>query len=254
MKKIFLFMPVLLMTVLAACGNGEENDEEQAMEEIKSLNVEFQDPEKAETGETVELKAIVTYGDEKVKDATEMKFEYWKQGNKENSTMVESNNNGDGTYTAEVTFDTDGVYEMFAHTTAKTVHTMPKKSITVGDGANTSQEKSGEASGNHGHSDSAEGFGMHFMKPEDVKANQETDLIVHLQMDNEPMENANVSYEVIYDSNSEKHEWVETEEAEPGEYTGTYSFEEAGNYTITIHVKNDEGLHEHKEFNVEVGQ
>lgn len=139
--KIFLPLVLILMIgLLAACDNGTENESTQETDELTMLEVEFQLPEKAEVDEVVELKAIVTDRDEKIEDADEVKFEYWIEGNDDDTTMVESTNNGDGSYTAEVSFESDGVYEIYAHTTARDMHTMPKKSITVGEDVGTSQE------------------------------------------------------------------------------------------------------------------
>ncbi len=247
-------MFILLIGVLAACNGTAETENED--EELKSLDVEFEVPEQADAGEIIELNAIVTYGDEEVTDADEVKFEYWEMGNEEDSITVDANNNGDGTYSAEVSFDHDGVYEMYAHTSARAIHTMPKKSITIGEGASADQgeENHGESDGHHEHSGNNDGFGMDFMEPEEITVNQEIDLTVHLQMDNEAFENANVRYEIVNDSNSEKHDWVDTEEAVPGEYTSKYSFEEDGAYTIIIHVEDDEGLHEHQEYEIVVNE
>ncbi len=245
---------ILIIGLLAACGNQDQNEEsDQATQELVPLEVEFIVPEKVGVGEEIQLKAVVTYGDEKVKDADEVKFEYWESENQGESTMVESKNNGDGTYTAEVTFDQDGVYEMYAHTTAKDMHTMPKKSITIGEGASAipEEEHHEHAEGHdHGHN---EGLSMHFMKPNDIKANQEIDLAVHLQLDNEPLTNAKVRYE-IYKEGSEKHDWVDTKEATSGKYTSSYSFKQDGTHTIVVHVENDNGLHEHDEHKVEVSK
>lgn len=250
-KRLWLFMAILAITVLAACSDDNSgNNEEIESEELKTLEVDFEVPETADAGETVELKATVTYGDEKVKDADEVEFEYWEKGNEDDSTMIEANNNEDGSYTAEVTFENDGVYEMYAHTTARDMHNMPKKSITVGEGA--SQEAEDHNGENGEHHANKEGFDMHFLKPEDVKVNQETDLTVHLQMDNQPLTDANVQYEILAGSDSEEPEWAEAEEMDSGEYNASYTFDQAGTYTITIHVKNDEGLHEHDEYQVVV--
>lgn len=38
----------------------------------------------------------------------------------------------DGIYVADYTFDHDGVYYMFAHTTARGMHVMPKQELIVG--------------------------------------------------------------------------------------------------------------------------
>src|SRR5690606_20497992 len=150
MKKIISVLLLFIIIVnLSACGNSGDNNSNQSSEqELKTLKVEFELPEKADVDETVELKAIVTYGDEKVTDADEVEFEYWEQGNQEKSTTIEASNNGDGTYTAEVSFGTDAVYEIYAHTTARDLHTMPKKTITVGEGVNNEQEAE---SHEHGH-------------------------------------------------------------------------------------------------------
>ncbi|WP_339226504.1 FixH family protein [Oceanobacillus sp. FSL K6-2867] len=135
MKKIFGFVSILIcIFALAACGsnNNQAEGEVDSEDELLSLDVDFELPEQADVGETVELKATVTYGDEMVTDADEVVFEHWLTGNEDNSTMVESTNHEDGTYTAKVTFEEGGVYEIYAHTTARDLHTMPKKSITIG--------------------------------------------------------------------------------------------------------------------------
>lgn len=131
LKRNLLFALIAMLTVLAAC-SGEAQTEEDDAEELHELLVDFDVPEEADVDETVELKATVTYGDEKVSDA-KLDFEYWEEENEDDSTMVEAKNHEDGTYTAEVTFEDDAVYEVYAHTTAKEQHTMPKKAIAIGD-------------------------------------------------------------------------------------------------------------------------
>ena len=46
--------------------------------------------------------------------------------------MVDGQLTKDGIYTASYTFEHDGVYYMFAHTTARGMHTMPKQKMIVG--------------------------------------------------------------------------------------------------------------------------
>jgi YtkA-like len=132
MKKRFtLFFLLVILLFVAACSNEPENEEVDAFQNLTVLQVEFIVPESAEAGEKITLEAIVTYGEEQVTDADEVTFEYWEADNRENSIMVDAHNNGDGTYTAEVVFEKNGIYEMYAHTTAKDMHTMPKKTITI---------------------------------------------------------------------------------------------------------------------------
>lgn len=261
MKKLtYLLMLSLFIVALAACGNEEDNQNQNSEEEeLKTLDVEFELPEKADVGESVELKATVTYGKEKVVDADEVAFEYWLQGKKEDSITIEAQNNEDGTYTADVSFDADGVYEIYAHTTARDLHSMPKKSITIGSGVNADSEADShdhESEGHdhgsegHDHGHHTEGFEMEVVEPENVKVNTETELLVKLQLDGKALEGARVRYEIL--SDDETTEWVDTVEVNPGEYTVDHAFTKAGVYQITVHVENEDGLHEHNEYELKV--
>src|SRR5690625_1939705 len=139
-KKLFMSFLTLLFIPLVACSNNNNNAENNLNDELLDLKVEFDVPESIEVGETLELKAIVTYGDEKVTDADDVNFEYWEEGNKDDSEKVDAKNNEDGTYTADVTFDDDAVIVMYAHTTARDLHTMPKRTVIVGDAVSEENE------------------------------------------------------------------------------------------------------------------
>ncbi|HLR69535.1 FixH family protein [Virgibacillus alimentarius] len=249
-RKIWIFLFVLMLMLLAACSDNHSDETKEETEELAELKVDFALPESAEVDEEVELKAIVTYGDEKVKDADEMEFEYWKQGNEDDSTTVEAQNNEDGTYTAKVSFEEDAVYEIYAHTTARDLHTMPKKSIEVGN-AIADEHDAHDEHGDHEH-ENADGLHMHFMEPEEVKTDEEVDLITHLQMDDEPIEKADVQYDISKKDESDNQETAEAEETKAGEYKATHTFSEAGSYTIQIHVEDDDGVKEQEEYKIEV--
>jgi len=235
-KKSSLLILITLVTVLAACSTNVETEDEADSDEIKALEVDFTVPETSDVQESVELHAVVTYGGELVTDADQLDFEYWVQGDEENSTTIEATNNGDGTYTSEVTFDEEAIYEMYAHTTAHGIHTMPKKSIQVGDAEVEESHADEEEAHEHTHTD---GFGMHFVKPESVQVGEETNLMVHLTMDDEPFTDADVRFEIWNDDISDKHEWLDAEESSDGEYTSDFTFEEPGVYTMQIHVRDD---------------
>lgn len=249
-KRLWPVVIGIFVLGLAACGKGASEDSDNDIP--KPIDVVLEVQETAEIGETVPFKATVTQGEEKVADADEVEFEIWEEGKKEDSEMIEAKNNKDGTYEAEKSFDADGVYTVQVHVTARGLHTMPKKSITVGEGAASEGEDGhhhGE-DGEEGHHHS-EGFSMHFMKPENPAAGKQTELIVHLQNEDHPMENARVRFE-IWNEGSDKHEFVDAKESEQGEYAAHYDFKKAGAYKIQIHVEDDQGLHEHEEHEIEV--
>lgn len=243
-KLSFLFLAFVLI-VLAACGNDENENADTNLDELVPLEVEpFEVPEEADVDETIELKAGVIYGDEDVTDADEVVYEVWEEGDQENSEMIDATNNEDGTYTAETSFDHDGLFHVQVHVTARDLHTMPKKEVTVGEGGEYEESDEDEFH--------TEGFNLHFSEPENVKADEEVDLTTQIDIDDEALEDAQVRYEISNYDISDQHEWVDAEETEAGEYTGVHTFPESGTYTIVIHVEDDEDLHEHKEIELEV--
>lgn len=132
MRKLnIIILGIILTFVISACGTENENEESEELEDLPTLEVAFDPPETAEVGETVELVAEVTYDNELVTDASQMDFEYWYEDEEDDSETVEAKNNDDGTYSVDVTFDKDGEYSIYAHTTAHELHTMPKASIEV---------------------------------------------------------------------------------------------------------------------------
>ncbi|MCA0988698.1 FixH family protein [Guptibacillus algicola] len=247
MKKISILLSMLcLFLVLAACGQNDNTDkEESGASEPQPLEVSLDTPETAEKGQELTFSATVTQGDEAVEDASEVMFEIWKEGDKDNSEMVEAEHEGEGVYSIKKTLEEDGTFVVQSHVTARDLHTMPKNKVTVGSGSEESSEHSEE----HAHHGGAVSF--HLMKPESIKASEEISLVTHLQKDDQPLAGASVRFEISKDG-EEKAQWIDTEETKDGEYEGTATFEEAGKYTVTIHAENDNGLHEHTEETVTV--
>ncbi|MFK3960199.1 FixH family protein [Guptibacillus hwajinpoensis] len=250
MKKIGSWVSILSISmVLAACGqdNANESNNASTAEEtqVETLDVALDTPEKAEKGEAITFSATVTQGEEKVDDADEVMFEVWKEGSKEDSEMIEASHDGEGVYTADKEFDDAGKYFVQSHVTARDLHTMPKNEIMVG-----SEKEAASETDEHAHEHESD-VSIHLMKPEEIKANEDVSFMAHLQKDEEALTGADVRFE-ISKVDEEKAEWVDAEEMKDGEYEGTTSFKEAGDYTVTIHVENDEGLHEHTEESVTI--
>ncbi|MFJ8244973.1 FixH family protein [Peribacillus asahii] len=123
-KIIVLFLTVLI--VLVGCGKEEE---EQLP---KMLHVELEvTPELAKVNETVIFQAKVTYGDEIVTDADEVSFEIWREDEEESETILVKHSQ-DGVYKLEKTFKEEGTYYVYAHVTARNLHTMPKREFVIG--------------------------------------------------------------------------------------------------------------------------
>ena len=245
-KKSWIFIAGLVLSTMAACSN-EEPQDVVVDETPQPIIVDLTVTEKVEVGGTVNMAAVVTHGDEKVADADEVLFEMWEEGKKDESVKIESVNEKDGSYTAETTFDHDGLFQVQVHVTAKGLHTMPMKEVIVGSGATAAEEHGGE-----GHGEAVEGFAMHFMEPEGVKADTETNLVVHLQIDGTPLEKARVRYEIKTDLVPDKAAWVDAGETVAGEYTALHTFTQAGTYSVQIHVEDDKDLHEHEVYTVVV--
>lgn len=145
-KQLFaLFaVPVLLF----GCSNDSDIDTNEGPIDASSLMVEVEIliPEKVEVNETVKLEARLTQADEPVDDAELVQFEVWESGYRDKGEIIDGELTSDGIYSAETVFDHDGVYYVYAHSTARGLHVMPKQQIIVGN-PDMSQviEDSGEA-------------------------------------------------------------------------------------------------------------
>lgn len=127
MRKLFIvMMSIAILGIVTACGGADSSDE------LLFIEVDFTVPETAEVGETVELHAFVTYGDEDVEDARVV-FEIWEEEDEdmEDSVKIDAENHEDGSYTIDYTFEEPGAYLMYAHTDARDLHVMPKKKIVI---------------------------------------------------------------------------------------------------------------------------
>ncbi|HJF31701.1 MAG TPA: FixH family protein [Sporosarcina psychrophila] len=249
-KRIGLYLMVFMLATLAACGKEEEGintDGEMPL----PLEVDLTVTEQAEVDGTIEMAAVVSQGDEKIEDADEVVFEIWEESKKDESFKIEAANEKDGLYTAETAFDHDGLFHVQVHVSARTLHTMPKKEVIVGNGGHYEEADEGEVEHEHEH-EHADGFSMHFMNPENMKSGESAKLVVHLEVDGQPFEKARVRYEIWNETNPEKHDWVDVDESTAGEYATSYTFEEADTYKIQIHVEDDKELHEHEEHTLEV--
>lgn len=241
-KKIGFLLVVAIISTLVACGKEEEPATEFELPEPLTANLTV--TEEVEVGGQVDMKTVVTIGDKKIEEASEVVYEVWEEGKKTESEMIESVNEGAGVYRAETSFEHDGLFHIQVHVTAEAQHTMPVKTVTVGDGGHYEEDA--------GHDYHTEGFSMHFMKPSEVKPADETELVVHIELAEEPLEELNVRYEIWHEDNPEKHDWVNAKETKAGEYTAVYEFSEEGSYTTVIHVEDDKDLHEHEEHTIKV--
>ncbi|WP_246097064.1 FixH family protein [Psychrobacillus soli] len=122
----------LTAMVLTGCGAEEANHTNHEETTFQEIVVQIQTPEQLPVGEEVVLAAKVSQGEKAVDDADKVEFEVWESGLRDEGQMIEGTLTKDGVYEANYTFDHDGVYYMFAHTTARGLHTMPKQKLTVG--------------------------------------------------------------------------------------------------------------------------
>ncbi|MDD1504016.1 FixH family protein [Lysinibacillus sp. CNPSo 3705] len=130
MKKWLLAL-VAVPALLVGCGEKKESAALPEPEVAPIPEVEILTPKEVAINETIDLAAQVVQGGQKVDNAV-LQFEVWESGKRDQSQMIDGELEKDGVYKATTTFDHDGVYYMYAHTTANGVHTMPKQQITAG--------------------------------------------------------------------------------------------------------------------------
>lgn len=132
MKKTIAALVMATMT-LVGCSDKQATEVNSQQEgTLEEVMVEFQTPTELAVNEEAVLSVKVTQGDEAVDDADSVEFEVWESGMRDASEMMDGQLTEDGVYEAKYTFNHDGVYYMFAHTTARGLHVMPKQELTVG--------------------------------------------------------------------------------------------------------------------------
>lgn len=135
MKKWLLSL-IAVPALLMGCSSDEtkvDTNKEPIDAAALEVMVDILTPEEAAVNETVELAAHVTQNKEDVNDAESVEFEVWESGYRDQAQKIDGELDADGVYKAETTFDHDGVYYMYAHTTARGLHVMPKQQIIVGE-------------------------------------------------------------------------------------------------------------------------
>lgn len=123
-----VWLPLLLLGfILTACSDNKALEEEPKLLEVE-LSIS---PEKAEVNEPITFEAKVTYGEEEVTDADEVKFEIWRANDEEHEKiLVEHAENG--IYRLKKSFLMEGTYYIYSHVTARRTHNMPKKEFIIG--------------------------------------------------------------------------------------------------------------------------
>ncbi|OLN23814.1 hypothetical protein BTO30_02385 [Domibacillus antri] len=130
MKKWMAVLFMMLVFVLAACGEEKVNEETPA--KLEPIEAKLTVPETAALNEKVTISTTVRQNGEAVDDADEVKYEIWKDGAKEEGEMIEAEAKGDGVYSIQKAFDEEAVYYVQVHVTARGLHTMPKSPVAVG--------------------------------------------------------------------------------------------------------------------------
>ena len=132
MKK--LFVSIVAVSLLFGCSSNDKANTKNEPVDVEALEVKVHilTPEKVAVNEQIDFAVHVTQNNENVNDAQSVQFEVWESGYREDGQMIDAKLDGDGVYKATYTFDHDGVYYMFAHTTARELHVMPKQQIIVG--------------------------------------------------------------------------------------------------------------------------
>ncbi|SIS48816.1 FixH family protein [Salimicrobium flavidum] len=243
MKKTIFSL--LLIVILAACGsdspegssssNKEEGNGEKEEMAASPVNVEIITTDQPlPTQENVDITAEVTQNDEPVSDAEYVEFEIWStEKGQETSEKIQAVQAGEGEYTIQYNFPQSGSYQVIAHTQARGLHTMPQKEITV----------EGEAQEEE-HSHATSPFDVTLEKSQQE---EKTSLSATITKDGSAFENGEITFE-ISSSQTEKHQYIDAEESEPGVYEAAHSFPSEGTYTVQVHFeKPSEEIHQHQE-------
>ncbi|MFC0558738.1 FixH family protein [Halalkalibacter alkalisediminis] len=238
MKKLWPVALFVLLIGLVACGEEEPSraGTEEIVDELTPIDVELMVPETAEVDEVVLFTSTVTQGDDVVEDANEVVYEIWMEGQREQSELIDADQQEGHIYSLKYTFTEVGVYHVQTHVTARGLHRMPTSQIQVG-GAKENIDSHEEVHENehqhqHQHSD--------VMIEERVEDDK---LVIFVEVEGSPYKGAKVTIEM---SSTEDEEvmWIDLVEADGGEYELLNIDGYSGAYFAIVHIEDDH-IHEH---------
>lgn len=122
MAKFGTYLLAILF-FLVGCNNNVETQINDEVPEIIEVTVETI-PDELKVNEEVIIQAKITQGEDIVKDADEMQFEIWKEGQSDQEHVkVEGElDKKEGEYYIKKTFTEPGLYFVIAHVTARGMH------------------------------------------------------------------------------------------------------------------------------------
>lgn len=137
MKKIAMIWSMTIILVVAtACGTTNEVEEATGACENPLVPVEVDltwEPSELNASEEIQFKAEVTHDGYPVLEAQEVNFEIWEHNNPDYHHMLETSHEGNGVYSLDWTFETEGIYYIYYHVTACDMHRMEKSMLVVGE-------------------------------------------------------------------------------------------------------------------------
>jgi len=136
LKGAALPLLLIMLIVLAGCGNNENNHEGHASSGEMNMDPVLVDllvpAEAVKVNDKVLIEVIVTQSEKRVENADHVMIEIYQEGDaKEGHEMGAAKHVGDGKYQYETALDRTGVYSVTSHVTVGPMHTMPTKQITV---------------------------------------------------------------------------------------------------------------------------
>ncbi|GIP26135.1 hypothetical protein J23TS9_12650 [Paenibacillus sp. J23TS9] len=131
-KAATILIMATLPFLMSACSDSAHNAESGQGLFQDVINVSIQtSPDKPALNLPVEISASVSQGGEAVNDAKEVEFELWKWGETNHETL-QGKHQGEGVYSIEKEFPTEGIYYVVAHVSARGMHNMPRRQLVVG--------------------------------------------------------------------------------------------------------------------------
>ncbi|MEB3102602.1 FixH family protein [Ferviditalea candida] len=132
MKKIFAVLLLSLFNLLfSACASNQPDNKEE-IPQIIDVKIHTEPETGIEPGKPVTIEAWVTQGSEYVDDADEVEFEIWNKTRPDDKhELIKGKLQGKGVYSIQKTFDAPGSYYVVSHVTARGMHNMPRKELTV---------------------------------------------------------------------------------------------------------------------------